>query len=180
MYYIAFNHGLDMYILKIDAGPDMQIAQSVTLKAIEDEDRPWMDEMLPKFLIQDPSSEDSLFLIGQLENRGSFVKLSKNNLKSSWKMLFKNDYAYPVDAMADDTDPSLFSTGAGDDMKYYKFKSAEYGSTVTDIMSVVVPERSEDIYGCGYSHLRPAQFESDYAEDFKAPDAINPNGNMGS
>ena len=43
MYYIAFNHGLDMYILKIDAGPDLQIAQSVTLKAIEDEDRPWMD-----------------------------------------------------------------------------------------------------------------------------------------
>ena len=95
-------------------------------------------------------------------------------------MLFKNEYAYPVDAMADDTDPSLFSTGVGDDMKYYKFKSAEYGTTVTDIMSVVVPERSEDIYGCGYSHLRPAQFESDYAEDFKAPDAINPNGNMGT
>ena len=43
MYYISFIHGLDMYILKIDAGPDLRIAQSVTLKAIEDEDRPWMD-----------------------------------------------------------------------------------------------------------------------------------------
>ena len=119
-------------------------------------------------------------MIGQLENRGSFVKLSKSNLKSSWKLLFKKDYGYPVDAMADDTDPSLFSTGTGDNMKYYKLKSAEYGTTVTDIMSVVVPEGSEDIYGCGYSHLRPAQFESDYAEDFKAPDPVNPHGNMGT
>ena len=95
-------------------------------------------------------------------------------------MLFKNDYGYPVDATADDTDPSLFSTGAGEDAKFFKLKSAEYGTTVTDIMSVVVPERSEDIFGCGYSHLRPAQFEADYAEDFKAPDPINPNGNMGT
>ena len=38
MYYIAFNYGLDMYILKIDAGPEMRIANSVTIKAIEDED----------------------------------------------------------------------------------------------------------------------------------------------
>ena len=47
-------------------------------------------------------------------------------------------------------------------------------------MSIVIPERSEDIFGCGYAHLRPGQFEPDYAEDFKVPHPVDPAGIMGS
>lgn len=58
--------------------------------------------------------------------------------------------------------------------------STEYGTPITDIMSYVIPDSSEDIYGCGYSHLRPGQFESDYSPGFRAEDAVDPNGYMGS
>jgi hypothetical protein len=95
MYYISFLHGNDMFIMKIDAGPEMRIKQSVSINF---KDEGYKDIMVPRFLIQDPSSEGSLFLIGQYEYRGSFIKLAKSNLKSTWKMQFKNDYKYEIDA----------------------------------------------------------------------------------
>ena len=51
MYYVSFLLGADLFVLKVDAGPEMSIAQSVAIKAKNDEFAPWKDAMLPKFLI---------------------------------------------------------------------------------------------------------------------------------
>jgi hypothetical protein len=73
------------------------------------------------------------------------------------------DYGYEVVTTAADTDPTKFDIAG----KYYKLKSVDYGTTINDIMSYVIPEDTEDIYGCGYAWLSPANFEEDIAPDFK-------------
>jgi hypothetical protein len=48
----------------------------------------------------------------------------------------------------------------------------EYGAPLADVMSYVIPDRSEDIYGCGYGWIRPAYIEEDHAADFRSEATI--------
>jgi hypothetical protein len=41
-----------------------------------------------------------------------------------------------------------------------KLNSIESGTVISDIMSYVIPQDTEDIYGCGYAWLTPEKLDS--------------------
>jgi hypothetical protein len=109
MYYLAFNYGPDMFVVKIDAGEEMKVVRSVNVKFHNETDYPYKDIHVPRFLVEDPSDENFLFLMGQYQYQGSIIRLQKSSLRSTWMMQFNEDYAYEVVTDATDTDPTLFS-----------------------------------------------------------------------
>jgi hypothetical protein len=69
-------------------------------------------------------------------------------------MKFSVEYAYETTSTPA-ADNTVFTDGT------LNYKPTDYGTTINDIMSYVIPVNTEDIYGCGYAWLNPANFVDD-------------------
>ena len=66
----------------------MNVVESVKVLFSNETESPYKDIHVPRFLIEDPSDENYLFLMGQYQYKGSVIRMRKSSLKSTWILQF--------------------------------------------------------------------------------------------